>query len=120
MVDFVRKLFASDFLPHGHCFFWQPDLVWLHVGSDALITLSYYSIPIALLYFVRRRRDLAFNWMFVMFGVFIFACGTTHLLQIWTLWIPTYRLEGVIKLFTAVVSMATAVALVPLIPKALA
>lgn len=119
-MEFLRNLFAADFMPHGHCYFWQPAIVWLHVLSDGLITLAYYSIPIALVSFLRRRKDIPFNWMFWMFGGFIFACGTTHLMSIWTVWIPTYRLDGVVKLCTAALSMTTAVLLWPLIPKAVA
>lgn len=120
MLEFLKNLFASDFLPHGHCYFWKPELVWLHVASDSLIMLAYYSIPITLVYLVRKRQDLAFHWMFLMFGAFIFACGTTHFMDVWTLWIPTYRLQGVIKLITAALSVATALLLVPLVPKVLA
>ena len=40
------------------------------VSSDILIALSYYSIPLALIYLVRRRSDLAFNWMFGLFATF--------------------------------------------------
>lgn len=94
--------------------------MWLHVTSDTLIMLSYYMIPLALFYFVRKRRDLPFHWMFVMFGVFIFGCGTTHLMEVWTIWHGTYRLAGVIKAITAVSSVATAGVLIPLIPRALA
>ncbi|HEV8702764.1 MAG TPA: hypothetical protein VGV60_15950 [Candidatus Polarisedimenticolia bacterium] len=56
-MDFLRKLFATDFMPHGHCYFWQPEIVWLHVVSDSLITLAYYSIPVALVCFLRKRKD---------------------------------------------------------------
>ena len=119
MFDFVSKVFSSDFMGHGYCYLWKPEIVWLHVGSDALITLAYYSIPFALLYFVRKRRDLPFNWMFLMFGAFILGCGTTHAMEVWTVWHGTYRLAGIIKLITAGLSVGTAVALVPLIPKAL-
>ena len=119
-MDFLRKLFATDFMPHGHCYLWRPEIVWLHVVSDCLITLAYYSIPIALVCFLRKRKDIPFNWMIWMFGGFIFACGTTHLMNVWTLWIPTYRLDGVLKLGTAALSMTTAVLLWPLIPKAVA
>ncbi len=119
MLEFFRHLFTSDFMPHGHCYYWQPVIVWLHVASDALITLAYYSIPVALVYFVRKRGDLAFHWVFLMFGAFIFGCGTTHLMEVWTVWHGTYRLAGVIKLITAVLSVGTAAALWPLIPKAL-
>jgi PAS domain S-box-containing protein len=117
---FFQKLFSSDFLPHAHCFLQQKGVLWLHVASDAAITLAYYSIPFTLLYFVRHRRDLAFNWMFLMFGAFIFGCGTTHLFAIWTLWHPIYRAEGLVKLATGALSLGTAAALIPLVPKALA
>jgi PAS domain-containing protein len=88
--------------------------------SDALIAIAYYSIPIALVYFVRKRVDLPFNWIFLLFGAFIVACGTTHILEIWTLWHPTYWLSGFIKAITALISVYTALALVPLVPVALA
>ena len=114
------ELFSSNFLPHGHCYFWKPSLVALHVVSDALITLSYYSIPALLVAFVLKKRDVPFHWIFLMFGAFILACGTTHAMEIWTLWYPTYWLSGVLKAFTAAISLATAAALIPLIPQALA
>ena len=120
MWDFLARLFQTDFMPHGYCYMWRPGLLWLHAISDTLIALSYFSIPAALLYFVRRRRDLPFHWMFVMFGLFIFGCGTTHVMEVWTIWVPQYRLAGLIKLLTAAVSGATAVLLIPTIPKALA
>jgi len=121
MFDILRRLFISDeFMPHGHCYLWKPGLVWLHVISDALIALSYTTIPVTLVYFVRRRRDLPFNWIFLCFGLFIVACGATHYMEIWTLWIPTYWLAGVIKAVTAAASVATAFLLVKLIPSALA
>jgi hypothetical protein len=71
MLDFLRNLFASEFMGHGYCYLWKPQIVWLHVASDTLIMLAYYSIPVTLVYFVRKRRDLPFNWMFLMFGAFI-------------------------------------------------
>ncbi len=121
MLDFFRRLFyTSDFMPHGHCYFWQPGVLWLHVVSDGLIALAYFSISLTLLHFVRQRRSLRFDWMFVMFGVFICACGTTHLLDVVTVWRPVYRLEGLAKAFTAAASVATAAALWNLVPRMLA
>src|SRR5712692_557850 len=120
MIEFLKHLFASDFMAHGFHYLWKPQIVWLHVVSDTLITLAYYSIPVTLVYFVRKRRDLPFHWMFLMFGAFILGCGTTHVMEVWTIWHGTYRLAGIIKLITAGLSVGTAVALVPLIPKALA
>ncbi|HXO50922.1 MAG TPA: ATP-binding protein [Mycobacterium sp.] len=120
MSEFFAKLFTSDFMPHGVCFLWNPGIVWLHAISDSVITVSYYLIPLALVYFVRQRRDLPFHWMFLMFGLFIFGCGTTHLMDVWTLWHGTYRLAGVIKAITAAASVVTAGLLVQLLPQAIA
>jgi PAS domain S-box-containing protein len=120
MLEFLMKLFSSDFMGHGYCYLWQPGIVWLHAISDTMIALSYYVIPLALVYFVRKRRDLPFHWMFLMFGIFIFGCGTTHLMEVWTLWHGTYRLAGVIKAITAVSSVATAALFVHLVPEAVA
>jgi len=106
-------------MPHGMCYLWQPGVLWLHVVADTLITLAYFSIPFTLLYFVRKRRDLQFNWMFVCFVVFIVACGTTHMMEIWVVWHPMYWLSGAIKAITALASVPTAILLVKLIPQAL-
>jgi PAS domain S-box-containing protein len=120
MLEILRTLaIAGGFMPHGYCYLWKPGLVWLHVLSDSTIAVAYYSIPVLLVYFVRKRRDLPFNWILLMFASFIVACGTTHLLEVWTLWHPTYWLSGFIKAITAFVSLAIAVVLIPLIPKAL-
>ncbi|MFH7027731.1 MAG: PAS domain S-box protein [Heteroscytonema crispum UTEX LB 1556] len=120
MLELLQNFFSSNsFIPDGHCYLWKPGLVWLHVISDALIALAYYSIPITLLYFVQKRKDLPFNWIFLLFGAFIVACGTTHLMEVWTLWHPIYWLSGTLKAITAAVSVYTAVILVQLIPEAL-
>ncbi|MBV8885328.1 MAG: hypothetical protein JO235_15215 [Chroococcidiopsidaceae cyanobacterium CP_BM_RX_35] len=114
-------LLPSQFIPHGHCYLWKPGLVGLHILADALIALAYYSIPSKMLvYFVWQRRDLPFTRVFLLFGGFIIACGTTHIMDIWTLWHPTYWLSGLLKALTALVSVVTALELAPLIPKALA
>jgi serine phosphatase RsbU (regulator of sigma subunit) len=120
-MEFLYMLFSSSgFMPHGHCYLWNPQLVWLNVVSDSLITLAYMSISITLVYFIRKRRDVPFNWMFVCFGAFILACGTSHLMEVWTLWHATYWLSGAVKLITALSSVPTAILLVRLLPKALA
>ena len=111
---------SGSFIPHGHCYLWQTNLVWLHILSDAFIALAYYSIPATLFYFVRKRQDLPFDWIFLLFSAFIVACGTTHLIEIWTLWHPTYWVSGSVKAITAMISVVTAVQLIPLVPQALA
>src|ERR1700678_4139212 len=120
MLEFFRHLLESDFMPHGYCFGWKPDILWLHVTSDALIALSYFLIPFTLIYLLRARRDLDFGWMAGLFGIFILSCGTTHILGIVTLWHPVYRLEGVVKAITALASLPTAILLMWLVPQAIA
>ena len=107
------------YIPHGHCYLWQTNLVSLHVISDALIALAYFSIPVTLLYFVSQREDVPFPKVFFLFGAFIIACGMTHVMGVWTLWFPDYWLSGLIKAFTALVSCYTAMVLIPLTPQAL-
>lgn len=111
---------ASGFVPHGVCLLWRPDILALHVGADVLTGLSYLSIPVALLYFVHRRRDVGFGWVAVLFALFILACASTHFFSVWTLWNADYVTEGVVKAFTALVSLLTAVALWMLMPRLLA
>src|SRR5258708_26083401 len=121
MSEFLRSLFSSPgLMPHGHCYLWAPGIIWLHVISDALIILAYYSIPVLLVYFVKKRKDLTFSWIFVCFAVFILACGTTHLLEIWNVWHSDYWLSGAVKALTAAASVPTAVILARLIRPALA
>ncbi|MFP5512804.1 MAG: sensor histidine kinase [Alphaproteobacteria bacterium] len=110
---------TSGFVPHGVCLLWRPDILALHVASDMLIGLSYFSIPVALVYFVMRRRDVEFGWVVLLFALFIIACGTTHFLAVWTLWSPDYVLEGLVKVITAFASLATAAALWWLMPRLL-
>jgi PAS domain S-box-containing protein len=119
LFEFFHKLFETDFMPHVYCLR-QPDVIWLHVASDALIAASYFLIPFFLVRIVRRRRDVAFSWMFVLFGAFILSCGLTHLLAIVTLWHPMYRLEGIVKAITAVASLPTALLLIRLTPQVVA
>jgi PAS domain S-box-containing protein len=120
-MSFAAGLLTSpEFMPHGFCYLWDRDLIWLHVISDVVIALAYFSIPITLVYFVRKKRDLPFHWMFLMFGLFIVACGSTHVLEVWNLWHADYWLAGIVKLITAIASIITAILLFRLVPKALA
>jgi len=120
MKEFLQELLSSDFMPHGYCYSWKPGLVWLHLVSDVLIAVAYFSIPLTLVYFIRKRKDLPFNWMFLCFGTFILACGSTHLMEVWTLWHGTYWLSGAIKALTALASVPTAILLLYLVPHAVA
>ena len=95
-MDDLSSLFnSSSFMPHGHCYLWRGDILWLNVISDALIALAYFAIPIALTYLVRKRKDLAFNKIFTMFALFIISCGITHLIEIWTVCVAPLKSPGI-------------------------
>jgi len=108
----------EGYLPRGECYLWQSPLVLLHAVSDAAIAAAFVSISVTLAYLVRgARSDIPFDWMILAFGGFIIACGATHAMEVWTLWRANYWFSGGIKLFTAAVSVTTAIALPPLVPR---
>jgi signal transduction histidine kinase len=114
----LRGILSSRFLPHAYCYLYDKQLIALNAGSDAVIWLSYIAISCTLVYLVRRtRREIPFSWMFLAFGLFIVACGFTHLMEVVVLWRPFYWLAGDVKLITAVASVVTAIALPGLIPQ---
>ncbi len=119
MIEFFRGIFDSGFTPHGQSYLMRPEIIWLHVASDALIAIAYFCILFILACFVRKRRDLPSAGMFIVLGFFIFAGGVTHLMEIWSVWHGTYRLSGVVKAATAVASMLTLIVLIRLLPRAL-
>ena len=119
MDEIASLLGRHGYLPHGYCFTWQPGLLWAMVVSDALIALAYFSIPLALWRFALKRRDTSLHGMVTLFGAFIFACGLTHVMDVWTIWQPDYGLQAIGKIVTAVISVGTAILLWKLIPKAL-
>jgi len=111
---------SAAFLPHASCYLWNSELIWLHGISDGAIALAYFAIPLELVYFMRQRRDLPFPAIVWAFAIFILGCGTTHVMEVVTLWFPVYWASGSIKALTALVSIGTAVMLVSIIPEALA
>ena len=111
-------LATSGFDPHGECFLWNPALLTIFAGSDMFTGMAYVAISTLLIYFVwKAYHALPFQWIFVAFGIFIVACGSTHFMDVVTLWIPLYWLSGALRVVTAIASVATAVALPPLLPK---
>ncbi len=119
MQALIDLLGIKDLIPHGYCLSWSPVLLWLHVSSDILITLAYYSIPFTIIYFIRQRKDIQYPWLGLLFAGFIIACGTTHLLSAITIWIPLYWLDGLLKAFTAIISLVTAALMLWIVPQAL-
>lgn len=109
---------AENFMPHGHCYLWLPEILWLHVISDLVIVIAYYSIPLGILYFAKKFKKVPFPQLFYLFSAFIFLCGTTHILEILVVWKPYYGLEGLVKAATAIVSAVTAYGVWKLLPLA--
>jgi PAS domain S-box-containing protein len=116
----ISHMINSSYMEHGFCLNWEPRLVFLHVGSDIITGISYYSIPLAMFYFAYRRRDIPFFKLFIVFAVFILACGTTHFLAAYVIYRPAYWIEGYVKAITALVSALGAVMFIPKIPEAIA
>ena len=118
MIDFLSNILSQNgFMPHGMCFQWQPEILWMHVIADLVVAIAYFSIPLALALVLYRRRHIPFRGLILLFALFILLCGMTHVISMIVLWEPIYRLQGLIKLATAAVSIATAVVLFPLLPK---
>jgi PAS domain S-box-containing protein len=120
--NFWSSLFdSSGFMPRRYCGgAWTQDLIWMHNASDFLIWAAYLAIPVVLVFFAwKRRNELPFRSLFWLFGLFIIACGTTHLMDIVMFYNPVYRLAGLVKLITAAASWGTVFALVRLVPQAL-
>jgi PAS domain S-box-containing protein len=111
---------STGFMPHGHCYLWRPSLVALHVTSDVLIAAAYFAIPALMVSFLRRRNDVPLRPVFGAFAAFIVSCGTSHLMEVVTLWTPQYWASGAIKAITAIASIGTVAMLVPAVPKAVA
>jgi len=121
MIDILRTIFTpGNFEPHIVHFI--PDnmgLVWFMVAGNALIALSYTLIPIALLYLVRKRKDIMFTPIFFLFAAFIVLCGLTHVMHIMIFWYPAYWLEAIVLALTGVISIFTFFALLYVLPLAL-
>lgn len=117
MEDIFNVIFSDRFIPYGFCFMWRPELVWMHVLADLTIALSCFAIPVTIMILVaKRKKTLPYKWAFHMFAAFIFLCGATHVLELIGVWHPIYYFEGIIKVLTAAVSLATAILIFPLVP----
>jgi PAS domain-containing protein len=106
--QFAQFFDTSGFMPHGHCFLWFPGLLWLTVGANAAIALAYFAIPALLTYFVYRRSDIKAGSLYLVFSAFILACGVTHVVKIWNIWVPNYWVTGIVDAATAGISIAAA------------
>ncbi len=118
MPDFWKNM-TDGFMPHGYCLQWNGPLLTVFIIGNLGIAFAYFMIPAALRYFIGKRRDLPYGYMFKLFAAFILSCGITHIAKVWTLYQPAYWVEASLDLFTAFISLLTAVLLFPLIPRAL-
>ena len=98
----------------------SPGLMMVMAIANGVIAVSYASIPVFLVVFKVRRKDLPFSWVLVLFGAFILACGATHFVHVLGLWWPVDWWQATVDSICAVSSLATAVVLWPLLPRILA
>ncbi len=118
-VEFFRKLFdASDFMARWQCGRWTGFHGWVYIISDLLIFTAYFTIPILIYFYLRKKVDIKFKGIGVLFILFIFFCGSTHLLDAIIFWYPAYRLNGFLLICTAIVSWITVIGLVKVLPVA--
>lgn len=99
----------NQFIPHGHCYLWRPDILWTHVVADALTALAYISIPTSIAIIAWRHSHAPSISVAILFAAFIVLCGLTHLFNIYVIWNPAYELQSYIKGLTAITSVITAV-----------
>jgi signal transduction histidine kinase/CheY-like chemotaxis protein len=117
LIDFFG---VQNFMPHGYCLGWDSPLLWLTAMSDAIMTIAYSTYPIGIAYFVWKRKDLEYRWLYLGFFIaFILTCASTHFLSVVTIWIPLYWLEAYVNAVAAFVSTATVFAIWWVIPRAL-
>lgn len=119
MASLLNLFIAPEFQPLGAAFQWSPALLWLYAMANALIVASSYAIPGAFAYFVWKRRDLQYRWIFLVLGLLILTYGMTHLLELILLWQPAYWLDVMVKLAAAAVSTFAAVLIIRITPHAL-
>lgn len=119
-LPFLDILFdVSPYPARWSCGYWQPMIGWTHVLSDLLIFLAYTCIPVSLLYYQNKIKALALNYVFYLFASFIFLCGGTHLIEAIIFWHPIYNFAGLVKLLTAIVSVATLIVITTKLPMTL-
>lgn len=120
MWEWLEQIFGQGFMPHGHCYRWSPAMVWTQVSANLLTGVAYAAIASTLALLVRRIQNIPFAWVYLAFGTFILSCGLTHFFDVITVWHPVYWADAGVRVVTATASLATAVLMVPLFPKAVA
>lgn len=117
MESLVGLSMESAYMPHGHCYYWEPFILWSHAISDSIIALAYFIIPLSLIKIVRARNDFKYMWMLILFAIFILGCGATHVMDVINIWEPFYVTDSIIRIITALASVGTALLLIFITPK---
>ena len=120
MWEWLERWFGQGFMPHGHCYLWDPSMVWTQVSANLLIGVAYAAIASTLAVLVRRIKNIPFAWVYLAFGTFILSCGLTHFFDVVTVWHPVYWADAGVRVLTATASVATAILILPMVPKAAA
>lgn len=116
-MQFVIDLLAgTGLMPHGYCLLWSAPLILTHAGSDLVIAVAYFTIPVAIYRVLKSRTDITHPGIGYLFAAFILACAMTHVMALATLWFPLYTLQGIVKLACAIISGVTAIAVWRLLP----
>lgn len=104
-------------MPHGHCYFWKPEIYLTNAISDSIIAIAYFTIPFSIVYIVKVRKDFKYYWLLILFAIFILGCGTTHVMDVINIWKPYYHLDSLFRVITALASIGTAIALIKYTPE---
>lgn len=103
---------ASVFSPRGQCGTWEHWLAVSYQAGNWAIAVSYFVIGGILAGVWKFKRPiLPMPDMVLAFGMFIFACGCTHILDAMSFYWPAYRFFTIVELLTATVSLYTALRL---------
>jgi uncharacterized membrane protein YqjE len=101
---------ANSFNTRDTCGHWTQELVTVYIVANAVIALAYYTIPVFLLVFHKRRKDLLVSPLATMMFVgFITLCGSTHVCNVLVFFWPAYRFFALLDVMTAISSIGTAI-----------
>jgi two-component system, chemotaxis family, sensor kinase Cph1 len=120
IAEFFKDLFDTRLWPaRWNCGVWTNLHGWLYITSDLLIWLAYFMMPIIIFSYVSKRKQvIKYSGIYLLFAAFILLCGTTHFLDAVMFWVPMYRLNTLIRIFTAIVSLLTVYYLFKIVPEA--
>lgn len=116
-MSFISWIFQADWMPHRYCVLGNPWLVWPQVIADAIIAITFITMPFGIAQFVNKNREKlmaagpGFVRLFTLLEVFMFCCGVRHLLQVYTMFVGAYVLDEMVTVLTACFALPTAVAL---------